>query len=328
MTGNTDFKALIVADLHLSDRYSGRHVDYLQNCFDAMEAITEAVEKHKVTHLFFLGDLIGMRDSTFKTRPVLLLIMKWLQRLNTITDGGVYSVRGNHDFGSELTDFEFLVSLGVIKVTSELDLGAVRYHFVDYGSELRAINLAENKYNVALAHANFQVDGVTTWFRASGGLELSSMENFAGIDMVISGHIHNPSQRMAQTSIGGKDISLYYPGSLTRPKKGDTWDKCFGIIIASDADNVNLSQEDFNLKPHTEIFALTYDDITGEEDDGVLDVPILNVEELSKILSELQTYNIGGASDYRSQIMRVAGLDKEAAELAVSYLEKVEGEKK
>lgn len=322
-------KVFIGSDLHISDRYSGRHVNYLQNCFNILQMYTDEIEKNKVTHIILTGDLVGLREKTLKTREMLLYMMQVLQKWNTMTNGNVYSISGNHDFGSALTDFEVFVSMGLVKKLVQLDVGSVRFHGLDFGYLNRAINVDPDKYNIAITHDDIQVEGITTWYRGGGkGTELSSLTNLKGVELVVAGHIHEPSPRMVSTSIEDEEISLFYTGCPTRPKKDNLWDKSFAILVNTDENDVSLGQVTFNLTPANELFKDTYDDSDDEVGDLIDDNPMVNIEELSKILSELQTYNIGGGGDYKSQIMRVAGIDKEAAELALSYVEKVEMELK
>lgn len=318
---------LVVGDLHFSDKVTGRHVNYFQNCLNVIEMITNAIVEKQITDLYILGDIVGTTEKNMRSRDALHTLMKTFLTWNNLTKGNVYTLRGNHDIGARTTDFDILVSLGFLKVVDQLDVeNSVRIHGLNYGEEKRVLDIAPDRWNVALAHCNFQVEGQTTWFRAGEGLELSEMENLYGVDLVIAGHIHNPSQRMCKTSIKDKAISLYYPGCPTRPSRDpNIWDTCFGIVIKADEDSVELDQIIFNLTPATELFASTFDDIQ-EVDEEDLYSNLINIEELSSILEELQQYNIGANKDYRSQIKRVAGLDKEAADMALEYIEKVEGE--
>ena len=329
-------KVLIVGDLHISDKVTGRHVNYFQNCLNVIEMITNAIVENKITDLYLLGDIVGTTEKNMRSRDALHTLMKTFLTWNKLTNGRVYTLRGNHDIGARTTDFDILVSLGFIKLVDYLDIeDKVRIHSLNYGEEKRTLSISENHWNMAVAHCNFQVEGQTTWFRAGEGLELSEMDNLEGIELVIAGHIHNPSQRMVTTAIRNKTISLYYPGCPTRPSRDpNIWDSCFGIVISVDDANsidgvvgsgVGVDQIIFNLTPATELFTSTYDDLPEEEEEDLFS-NVVNIEELSSILEELQQYNIGANKDYRSQIKRVAGLDKEAANLALEYIEKVEGE--
>jgi hypothetical protein len=159
------------------------------------------------------------------------------------------------------------------------------------------------------------------------GVELSTLENLYGVDFVVAGHIHNPSARLVETSIRDKSIQLFYPGNGTRPRyEPNIWTKCFAILLKTDAEDVELGQIEFLLRDVSEIFQSTFEDI--EEDELIDDIPAFNIEQLSAILDELKNYNILGESDYKSQVVKLGGIDKDAVELALFYIEKVEGEMK
>lgn len=318
-------RVLIVPDLHISDVYNGKHKDYFSNCVSCLEMLTQTIIDKQITHVYCLGDWVGIKEKNLRSRDALFYLISVLQKWNTLTNNNVYSIVGNHDIGSSITDFNFLVSLGYIKVVDTLDIGCLRLHGLGYGNEKRQVELDDSKYNIALMHNNLQVEGQTNWFRAGVGIELSSLENLYGITMVIAGHIHNPSVKWVSTSIKDKDISLFYPGNMTRPAKDpNIWNKSYGIIFSVDDNQVNLETVEYNLTPAEELFSQTYDDVAETEDDIYENV--INIEELSAVLDELQQYNLCGEGDYKSQIKKLAGIDKEAADLALEYVEKVEEE--
>lgn len=327
---NKEYRPFVVGDLHISDKYSGRHVDYFQDCIDFLNQITDEIKKNKVTHLILLGDLIGRTtEKNLQSRDTLMYFMKVLQVWNELTDGNVYSIRGNHDFSEKLTDFEMFVTLGLIKTTNHLDVGSIRFHMLDYGAHDRQIEVDPELYNVALMHTELHVEGTTNWFfRSKEGVDLSSLENLYGVELAIAGHIHNPSVRMVQTSIKDKDISLFYPGNGTRPKfDANIWTKCYGVLFNTTEEDVSIGQIEFQLKEGHEIFRNTFEDIP-EEDEEVTNAPMFNIEQLSEILQQLNDYNIMGEGDYKSQVVKLGGLDKDAVELALQYIEIVEGEMK
>ena len=345
-------RALVIADLHISDVYNGQHKDYLANCKDCLNMITDEIKSKNITHLLLLGDLVGQNEKNLKNRSTLLYLMQLLNDWNSLTKsnyikeleselnsgkitredyaiklgevgiGNVYSVKGNHDMGNKLTDFELLEGIGLIKVPDMLDIGSVRYHFVHYGEEYRHLNIDEDKYNIALVHNNIMIDGITTWYRGGKGIEMSTLENMYGVALIIAGHIHDPSLRMVTGNIKDSEVALFYPGNITRPRyeKG-LWETAFGVYFEIKDDDMNLSQVVFNLKPVEELFNKTFEDVLI---DDIVETPVLDVEELSAILNELQTYSFIGNVDYKSQLVRLAGLDKEASDLAIRYIEEAE----
>lgn len=333
------FKALFIGDLHFSDVYVGHHKDYWGNCLNVAEKITRCIVDNNITHLFLAGDIVGYKEKNFRHRESLLTMLMILQRWNNLTNNHVYSLIGNHDIGGSLTDFGIFESMGLIKTSKSLlheegcipylDLENLRLHFIDYGQEELPVTISSvpSVSNVALTHADIQVDGKTTWWhRSARYFELSTMENWYGIELILGGHIHNPSEYMVSTSINGKAIDLLYMGNPTRPNKSDTWDNCWNVILEtrlrpdSSGADISMTTIDMNLVPHEKLFDLTTMDIDLEEVDE--QVEISRVEELADVLDSLSAYKLDSCNDIESQIKRFSGVDTEAMNLALKYLEK------
>lgn len=319
-------KVLIVGDLHISDRFSGRHKDYLQNCFDCLDMIEKSVVDNQITHLLFLGDWIGIgqAEKNLRKRETLFRLLQYLKRWNTMLNGNVYSLKGNHDIGKGQTDFDLFVSIDMLKNVNTLDIGSCRLHMFNYGEEDRAINIDDDKFNIGCFHTNLLIEGLTTWYEGGEGRELSSLRNLKGISMAIAGHIHNPSLRMVSTSIDGEDINLFYPGCPTRPRyEKNIWDKVYGVVLSTDENNTSIDTITYNLPPYEEVF----NDLVDEDMlVDVEDVAPFDVAELNDILGSLQNFNLNSGQDYVSQIKRVAGLDEKAASIALKYLENAEAQ--
>lgn len=321
---------LFIGDLHISDRFSARHKNYLQLCIDFLQDVTKSIEENKVTHLFLTGDLVGRTtEKNFQSRQTLLYFIKVLQNWNDLTNGNVYTLRGNHDIGKSLTDFDFLVSIGLLKLADYVDVGSVRVHLLNYGEHNRQISVDKDKYNIALTHADIHVEGLTTWFyRSKEAVELAYMENLYGVDMVIGGHIHTPSEKIVETMIRDKPIQLVYPGNGTRPKlEKRLWNHCFGILVDSTDEDVSVGSILYELPDYHEVFEFL-DVEVGEDGLIVDDSPTFSIEELSDILETLKNYNLVGDTGYKAQLIKLGGLDKEAVDLALAYIEKVEEELK
>lgn len=317
---------LIIGDLHISDRFSGRHIDYFQNCFDCLDMIEKSIDENNITHLICLGDWIGigLAEKNLKERSSLLRLIKVLQRWNQKLKGNVYSLRGNHDIGKSMTDYDFFVSIGLLKNVKELDIGSCRFHMFNYGEETRQVNIDENKYNIGCFHTNLLIEGLTTWYRGGVGVELSTLDNLYGISTAIAGHIHNPSARMVSTSIRDCDISLFYPGCPTRPRyEPNMWDSCYGVVFTTDENTTSMNVITYNLKPFDEVFR-NLNEQTEEEMEE--ETAPFDLDALNEILNELQMFNLNSGQDYVSQIKRVAGIDTVAAEIALKYLEIAESE--
>lgn len=318
-------RVLVIGDLHISDNYVGYHKDYWGNCVDVCGKITRIIEEKKITHLILTGDIIGMKEKNLRQRDSLLMVMMLFQKWNSLTNNNVYSVIGNHDMGGKLTDFNMLEALGVIKTTNSIthadddiayiDIEGLRIHLIDYGAEHKNVVIG-NSANAAITHADIQVNGQTTWWYPSDiTYELSTMRNWKGIEMIVAGHIHNPSPRMVSTTIDGTNIDLFYVGNPTRPKRSDTWGNSWGMIFDIDKNDVNCEVVEIPLAPVSEIFT----SVISEYKDDIKDEDIDRVAELAEILSVLSTYKLDSADDIEDQIKRFSGVDTEAMELALKY---------
>lgn len=321
---------LTVGDLHLSDKYSRRHIDYFRDCQEHMEEITNVIKRQAVTHVILTGDVVGRTtEKNLENRESLLYFMKVFQVWNELTNGNVYVVRGNHDYGENITDFEMFVSLGYLKTADHIDTVGTRFHLINFGEHERELQLKEDDglYHVAIMHTNLQVEGQTTWYvRGNDGVELSTLTNLKGVSMIIGGHIHNPSPNLVSTEIDGENIDLFYLGCATRPKfDANVWEKSYGVLFQSTEESVEYIRIDYDLRPAHEIFHKTFDDIVELEELEEEERSRLNVEELNRILDELVTYNIGGDKSYKEQIAKFGNADEEAVSLALKYIEDAEG---
>lgn len=320
-------KILVIGDLHISDRFSGRHINYLENCFDCLDMIEKSIVDNQITHLVCLGDWIGigLTEKNLKERRTLLRLIQVLQKWNKLLNGNVYSLRGNHDIGKNMTDYDFFVTMGLLKNVPQLDVGTCRLHMFNYGEETRSIYVDNDKYNIGCFHSNLLIEGLTTWYKGGVGVELSSLKNLYGISMAIAGHIHNPSLRLVSTSINDSKISLFYPGCPTRPRlEPNMWDKAYGVVITTDELDTQIDLINFDLKPLEEVFTTLEEDPTKGMDDE--ESTPFDLDTLNDILNELQYFNVNSGQDYVSQIKRVAGLDKTAADIALKYLEDAEAQ--
>lgn len=326
-------KILIIGDLHLSDYYKGRHKNYLQNCFDVMEDLDKIIAKQKPNAIVLLGDLVGWTKPNIVSREILSKFCKYFIKWNTY--GPLFSIKGNHDTHG-YPDFLLFSELNLI-VTSAACEGyfdfygkaddtepSVRFHLVDYGSEQNHLAIADgNVGNVVLAHNNFTIAGMTTWYSGGEGIELGHLESFSDVDMVISGHIHNPSPDFCETTmLNGKNCTLYYPGCPTRPiyEKNNMYDS---VKIVEAVFNESSQMTDFNtidmpLKPIEEVFDLTGIDENEKTQDEIDEE--LRKAALSDVLSDLVKYRMN-QTDPISQIANIPNASDDAKKIATDYLQ-------
>lgn len=320
-------RVAFIGDLHFYDGASKSHIDYYANCKDCMDKYTAELEASKPDYILLAGDIVGLSERVLRTRLGLSVLISYLKRWSEICNGNLYSIAGNHDFtkGEALSEFDLLTLLGIIKTAKHVDINGLRVHMIDYGSEMEEIELSSTQHNVALMHANLQIDGYTTWFHADEGIALSSLRNLKGVELVICGHIHNPSPRTCSTSIEDSEVSLLYLGCATRPKRRDTWSNVYvAYADCEDSGDVRFDLKVIALRPCEEIFTSQALSNDKTDEDVLEDAQVVDIELLTQILDELSPALMGSEFDYRTQVRKMAGIDKDAAEMAIKYLDKAD----
>ena len=324
-------EVLIIGDLHFSDVYTGKHKAYLENCCWVLNQITKKIETVKPKAIVLLGDIIGWTETNIKDRQVLSLFCKFLKQWNEYCP--VYAVRGNHDIKG-YPDFMLLNDLGLL-ITSdscggyfdyyaneEAETPEVRFHIVDYGSENRELDLCKDSgcSNVILGHNNYTINGVTTWYAAHDGIELGLQRNLCGVDMVISGHIHNPSPEIYATQMpDGETCMLFYAGCPTRPvKEQNMYDSCWFVRVGynAESESTDINPDEFKLIPSSEIF---YEDFIEEKTEDELAEEVRK-EALKEVLGDLLKYRIS-MGDPIQHIDSIPNGSPEAKAMAKSYLQ-------
>jgi len=315
-------KTFIVGDLHFYDIGSKWHKNYLQDCIDFTNVILKKVEELRPTKVIFTGDLVGRtKEKNVRSRDTLLYLIMFFKKLNDLTNGEVYCVKGNHDFSETFTDFDLLSSLGYIKRTTKVDTQNVRFHLLDYGCIKNDIELETSKVNIAVTHDTILVDGKTTWFYNHEGYELSSLKNLKGVSYVLGGHIHRPSPSVVSTSIDNETIHLFYMGNGTRPTyEKDLWEKCYGVLINDDG-SVMMDVVEFQLPKVSDSF---YEKEIKEVISDNAQDDMQTIEKLSETLNMVRKYNLLGGSGYKEKIKQLGGVDEEAVSLALKYVEESE----
>lgn len=325
-------EVMIVGDLHFSDVFTGKHKDYLENCCWVMGQITKKLEDEKPSALVLAGDLIGWSETNIKSREVLSMFIKVLKEWNSVCP--VYAVRGNHDMKG-YPDFNFLEELGMIITSAECEgyfdyyatddasKPEVRFHLVDYKQESRPLDIHEDCSNIVIGHNNYTIDGVTTWYRDHDGIELGMLSNFTGVDMVISGHIHNPSPEIYSVQmIDGKSCMLFYVGCPSRPIRegsGYSYDSCWYVFLRYNAEEqmTDIVTDEFKLKPAEEVFY--QDDTFIEEATQEQIEESVRQEALKNVLGDLLVYRMN-QTDPISQVENIPNASEEAKKVAINYL--------
>ena len=324
---------LVFGDLHISSSFSGQHKNYQFECYKNMDNITDIVIENNASAVIFLGDLVGVNEKNIRDRQFLMRTQNFLRNLNKITKGNVYSVKGNHDMG-DFTDFDFFEGLGYIKNPEYIDYYGVkpgsdkpdgleiRFHLVNYGDEKKALHITKDSdfaSDVVLGHSDYYIEGVTNWYSAGNGVELSELDNLKGVSLVFSGHIHTPSDEMLFTNLkNGENIGLFYTGSPSRVV--ERYDDCWYLKFAyskSDEGDWSTSYDSLFMGLNTA------DEVFFPKEDFIEEVEerINDSEKLTEIVSEIMESRIM-SGDLNSQIDRTPGVKDEVKVIAKDYLEK------
>lgn len=328
-------KVLVFGDLHLSSSFSGQHKNYVYECYKTMEIITNLVKEQKASAVIFLGDLVGVNEKNIRDRQFLMRTQLFFGVLNKLTNNNVYSVKGNHDMG-DFTDFDLFKGLGYIKNpkyidyygkkpdSDEVDDLEVRFHLVNYGDERKALKLtkdSDNASNIVLGHCDYYIEGVSNWYSANNDIELSSLDNFIGVNFVFSGHIHIPSDEFFYTNLkNGQSIGLFYLGCPMRVS--DRYDDCWYLTFEYTKSEIGewstaYSSSLMGLDNADEVFYPKEDFIEEDTPEAIRDN---ESEKLTKIVSEIMDSRIMNG-DLNHQIDIIPGISDEVKKIAKRYLE-------
>jgi hypothetical protein len=148
------------------------------------------------------------------------------------------------------------------------------------------------------------------------------LQNFSGVDMVISGHIHNPSPEIYSTLMpNGKDCMLFYAGCPTRPiKDKNMYDSCWYVFLEYDTDtkSTSIKTEEFKLLPASEIFYSDDNYVESQTEEQLKEA--IRKEALKDVLGDLLKYRIQDG-DYLNQIDIIQNATDEAKKMAKEYLQ-------
>ena len=328
-------KILVFGDLHMSSSYEGQHVNYMLECYENMELIKKICDEAKPDAIVFLGDINGVNEQNVRDRQFFMRELLWFEYLGRITGGRVFAVRGNHDAG-DFSDFDFLLGLGLIRNPRYIDFYVpleggrlsweVRFHLVNYGYERSALAVTPSEdcvSNIVLGHADYFIEGVTNWYSAKQGVEVSRLDNFCGVELIVSGHIHIPSTQVMYSRLkDGRDIGLFFTGSPSRvaERYDDCWYVDFSYNFTDGATDCTPCL--MGLKPAEEVF---YPEESFELESEDVALARERSEKLTALVKEIIEGRIT-SGDIISQIYAVPGVDEETKKLAADYYNQAEKE--
>lgn len=316
-------KIMVIGDTHFSDTFKGTHKDYKQSSIRLMEHIIHKVKVENPSIVIFAGDFIGVQEKNIKSRLFFLEVIKFLQELNKLTDNNIYTLLGNHDIGSySVTDVSLLIELGLFKHVKSLDVNSLnnqesevlRFHLVDYGLEDDPIDLLKGGSNVIIGHNNFAFNH-DSLYGGQKGIVLANHTNWEGVDLVLSGHIHIPSQEVVSGRIGDSVSNLFILGAPCRVM--ERIEDCWYVTFEREgSDRFIYEAKPFDLWSVEEEFLPKYEEVEEEKEKSIRD------KNLRGIIQELNESKLmqGGLFE---QIERFPMVSKEVKERAKEILGKV-----
>lgn len=322
-------EVLMIGDLHFSDVFTGKHKNYLSNCSKILGQIVAKVQKEQPSAVVMLGDLVGWTETNIRDRQILAMFLRAFQDINVVCP--IYVVRGNHDMKG-FPEFNLLSQLGLIITSSQCggyfdyygtedsEKAEIRFHIVDYKQEEIKLNLAEEGVsNVVLAHNNFTINGVTNWYAEHDGIELGMLQNFSGVDMVISGHIHNPSPEFVSAQMpDGNSCALFYAGCPTRPiKDKNMYNSVWWVKAEYNGIDTDINTEPWELDSYEDLF-VSGEFIEEKTEEEIQDE--VRKEALTEVLQDILQYRILGGDPIK-QVMNIPNASEDAKQMAVNYLQ-------
>lgn len=244
-------KVLVYGDIHLHSRNYGSHRDYPKESLDYFRNITETAKLLGITHIIGLGDFSYGRFNTLEYRQA---VEKELTEQFKLTNGNRYELKGNHDVSTKgMTEYEFYVERGLIKPSTNIQIGNANISMIDYGMHRTKsiLPVEPGKTNIVCMHDFFKFND--TFIGDYGkARELDSLESWAGVDYILGGHIHNHEMFSGSIIKNGKAYKtiVHYLGCPCRPayrigKMQETGH--YDIISIFDNGQVQLDVHEFEL---------------------------------------------------------------------------------
>lgn len=312
-------KVVCIGDRHIDDEYKGQHKNYRENTYWCMDKTVEITDKEKPDFYCETGDFIGVRNNVATLKDNLMLY-KTINYLDSIHCEKVINF-GNHDMFEleNVNTYTLLSMLGKFKTPREVanagsDIGIVRLvspdyddpdtgekmeiyiHFVPYGKEHVQLQPVKGATNVAITHNDFRVSS-TMFTNNPEAIDLTTHEPFFGMDAIINGHIHQPSNMTTFVTSAGTNCAFINLGCMARPKVSENYNMVWYVDFGFRLDMTGkpeayITPKPIELIPADEIFISRVSDETKRtllaEDEVQL--------QLSGMFDELKDFNWAGVS--------------------------------
>lgn len=212
-------RVLKYGDIHLSSKDYGAHRDYPKESLYYFEKIVQMAEEYNVTHMIGAGDMSYGRFNNLEYR---LAVENLFDRANKQTNHNHYMVAGNHDRDTHgMSEFEYYIQRGIIKPSTNLQLGVLNISMVDYKAhnKTQILPVTENTINVVVAHDYFKFADTQLPNYGNSAIMLEELEQWYGVDYLICGHVHNYELfqgLMVKGNVGHRMVVCYL-GCMARP---------------------------------------------------------------------------------------------------------------
>lgn len=313
-------KSLTFGDRHIENVYRGQHVNYQENCYWCMDKTMEKVWQEAPDLYNETGDFIGVRTGVSWLSGDRIMLSRTMKFLDSIKGHKVIN-RGNHDLhgSEERNDYLFLSSLGYFDSPAQLaedgkTVGRVMlespdlidpdtneplrvvFHYVPYGKEFEQLDIVEGATNIAVTHNDFRV-GLKNFTNNPDAIDLVTHKPFYGLDLILNGHIHQPSELAQFNTEGGTSCAFMNLGCMARPKRSEDYEFVWCALVQmrknphTQQPEVHFEAQEFPLRPVSEVFLPDTEGSVAEQvksDSKQL--------ELSEALKDLQDFNWAGIS--------------------------------
>lgn len=337
--GNT---SVTFGDRHIENVYRGQHINYQENCYWCMDKTVEKVWELEPDLYNEAGDFIGVRTGVSWLSGDRIMLSRTMKFLDSIKAHKVIN-RGNHDLhgSEERNDYIFLSSLGYFDSPTQLAedgkyVGRVMlespdlidpdtneplrvvFHYVPYGKEFEKLDIVEGATNVAVTHNDFRV-GLDNFTNNPDAIDLKTHQAFFGVDLILNGHIHEPSRLVSFKTDGGTQSAFMNLGCMARPKRSEDYSFVWCAVLQmrknpqTGLPEVNFEPQEFKLRPASEIFV--------EETEGSVVAQVKaegKQEQLSEALEGLRNFNWAGVS--MSDRLDLIVLEPEIKDMIRHYL--------
>lgn len=305
-------RVMFTGDDHLSSKNYGGHQDYPKESMYYFKKMHEFAKEYHATHWISLGDFTYGRfgaDLNYR-QEVEHELESQLKTMN----GNHWMIKGNHDTASNgMTEYEFYAGR-LFKTAEDLEIGNVVLHMRDYG-DMTGIDATDGRVHIIVTHGFFSFKGANmNTFGAA--LMLDDKADWAGVQYIISGHIHE--EHVFKGFIGNGSNAyptfLHYLPCNARPAyhREETPTKgAISFLDVYDNGEVQYNRVEFDLLPIQQCFNV--------EEAEKADKPVTGGVDLSDIVGSLDSHEIkvGNPEDI---IMGMEQVPIRYREKAVDYL--------